>query len=169
MSQYRPRVDGVCHGARLFLYLLFLAARTIAISLRHLVQRADAGLCPGSPLHRGGDVWIADDRTPESPPRIGKINIVLSDDVRDESNGGTCCLISSVVTIDCRNTQSLFRDSTNWLRAVISHELSHVYSLSILNPPVAFATYGAVSSTAENITASAAQSWGMNELPEWFI
>jgi hypothetical protein len=96
-----------------------------------------------------------------------KISIVLSDQ-SDDPNGATA-IRDPWVSVDCRKTESLFRGETDWLRTVLSHELSHAFSLRVLNPPVVVGTSIGISSSAENFSVEATHYWGTNTVPEWFI
>lgn len=71
--------------------------------------------------------------------------------------------------MDCRKTQSLFRGENDWLQTVLSHELSHAFSLRVLNPPIVVGTSIGVSSSAENFSVAATHYWGINAMPLWFI
>ena len=96
-----------------------------------------------------------------------RISIVLADQV-DEPNGWASGR-DPLVFIDCRQAPSLFRGGTDWLRTVITHELSHVYSLRVLNPPVVVGVYAGATSTAEGFDVAASETFGLNALPMWFI
>jgi hypothetical protein len=100
-------------------------------------------------------------------PMGRKISIVLSDQ-SDDPNGLTD-FRDPWVSVDCRKTQSLFRGETDWLRTVLSHELSHAFSLKVLNKPLVVSTTMGISSSIENFSAEASHYWGMNAVPMWFI
>lgn len=99
--------------------------------------------------------------------RGGRISIVLADQA-DESNGWASAR-DPLVFIDCRKSPFLFRGETDWLRTVLTHELSHVYSLDALNPPVVIGAFVGISSEAENFDAEALEWVGLNGVPIWFI
>ncbi len=95
------------------------------------------------------------------------ISIVLADQA-DDSNGWTSGR-DPLVFIDCRPTLSLFRGETDWLRTVLTHELSHVYSLKVLNPPVVIGAFAGITSTADGFEVGAQETFGLNTVPMWFI
>lgn len=95
------------------------------------------------------------------------ISIVLADE-SDQPNGGASVL-DPLVFIDCRKTQSLFRGETDWLRTVLTHELSHQYSLRLLKNLPLVRPIDAISISFSNFSFFLQTAKGPLELPLWFI
>lgn len=96
-----------------------------------------------------------------------KISIVLSDN-NDYGNGGAYYDMP-LVRIDCRKVQNVFRGETDWLKTVLTHELSHIYSFYVLSNGVYVATTFNRTSQIENYGINLDIYWGGNNFPQWFI
>jgi hypothetical protein len=96
-----------------------------------------------------------------------RISIVLADHA-DDSNGWASGR-DPLVFVDCRPTGSLLRGETDWLRTVLTHELSHVFSLKILNPPVVVRAWVGIESVEENIEVEVDEYAGLSRVPLWFV
>lgn len=95
------------------------------------------------------------------------LSIVLADD-SDVPNGGAS-ILDPVVWIDCRKTQGLFRGETAWLRTVLTHELSHQYSLHLLKKLDWVKLADNVTVAGENYSVTMDTGRGPLQLPLWFI
>jgi|GEM_PF-3589998 len=100
-------------------------------------------------------------------PFSGPISIVLADSADDPN--GWASERDTLVYIDCRKAQMLLRGDTDWLRTVLTHELSHAISLAILRSPIMLQIGTSLTSEAENATASASYLFGDDKMPVWFI
>jgi len=102
-----------------------------------------------------------------SQPSNRPISIVLSDSSDDPN--GWAEERNPRVHIDCRKARSLLRGDADWLRAALTHELSHIYSLSILKAPIQLRIGGQLESEEKDVSASASLTLGLNRIPVWFI
>ncbi|MBN8218207.1 MAG: hypothetical protein J0L75_16310 [Spirochaetes bacterium] len=93
------------------------------------------------------------------------IAIAMADD-SDEPNGGAY-FDMPLITISPRKSESLWRGETHWLRAVISHELSHLYSFKTLVPPIRLGVSGAYQGERPSLSAGAEISIDPRALPVW--
>ncbi|MBL8995263.1 MAG: hypothetical protein JNM63_18090, partial [Spirochaetia bacterium] len=95
-----------------------------------------------------------------------KISIALFDD-EDDSNGGAY-YYQSFIQILCRRTPFLWRGETPWLRTVLSHELSHIYSLRGLGFPMTFSLSAGYVSSKNKVASGVNVGFQHNDLPVWF-
>lgn len=100
-------------------------------------------------------------------PSGKRISIVL-DDSADEPNGWSSDRVL-LVHVDCRQAQGLLRGQADWLRTVLTHELSHAYSLAMMRSPIELQLGAALSSVDEGVEASASYLLGDDRAPIWFI
>ncbi len=96
-----------------------------------------------------------------------KISIALYDD-NDFSNG-SASILSPLVKIYCRKTNWLWRGETNWLRTVLSHELSHIYSIRAIKSPIIITAGAQVNSDSLDFQGSAQTYYEHRMLPIWFV
>ena len=97
-----------------------------------------------------------------------KISIVLKDDL-DYSNGGAAALIPHI-EIYCRFVPFQYRLQREWIQNVISHELSHIYSLKKFAPVLLWDTGLEVRSSDWNSSLGVSLPViGMPDLPRWFV
>ncbi len=97
----------------------------------------------------------------------GKISIALFDD-EDDSNGGAY-YYQSLIQILCRRTTFLWRGETDWLRTVLSHELSHIYSLRGLGLPMVFRASAGYVSSKNKVASGLNVTFTHNDLPAWYV
>lgn len=95
-----------------------------------------------------------------------KISIALFDD-EDDSNGAAY-YYQSYVQILCRRTPFFWRGETHWLRTVLSHELSHIYTLRGLGIPLTFSLSAGYVSSKNKVASGVNLSFYHNNLPVWF-
>ncbi|KPA18725.1 biopolymer transporter Tol [Candidatus Magnetomorum sp. HK-1] len=91
--------------------------------------------------------------------------IVLKDH-NDYYNGNASRYIP-LVNIDCRKTDAFYRNDTHWLKKVLSHELSHIYTLRIMQLPTIL-QLGAASEYDDD-GKHAFFTYRHNSLPLWFV
>jgi hypothetical protein len=96
-----------------------------------------------------------------------KIAIVLKD--HNDYSNGAAYKFSPLVVIECRKTQFLWRGETNWLKNVIAHELSHIYSRRIMNLPIKIFFGYSRFAESDNIEGSGLIDVEDNRMPIWFI
>ncbi len=99
--------------------------------------------------------------------KLPKVAIVLKDH-NDYSNGSASRYIP-LVTVECRKTEFTWRGETRWLRNVLSHELSHIYSLRIMQFPLIYTVQTSLSSESNNIEGYGGLVYRHNRLPKWFV
>ncbi len=100
-------------------------------------------------------------------PTSRPISIVLSDSSDDPN--GWAEERNPLVHVDCRKARSLLRGDADWLRTALTHELSHIYSLSILKAPIQLGLGGQIESEGGDFSAAASLTLGLNRIPVWFI
>jgi hypothetical protein len=96
-----------------------------------------------------------------------RISIVLTDD-QDEANGQSYGIVP-LVRIQCRKAPIHWRGETRWLRTVLSHELSHIYTLQQMQRPFDFAVALGYHSDPGRDDLAASHVFGADDLPEWFV
>jgi hypothetical protein len=96
-----------------------------------------------------------------------RLAIVLTDDA-DESNG-EASTSDPVVTIECRKTQMLLRGESDWLRTVVTHELSHLYSIRQIRRWFVVRSGWGIDSTAGNFSVQSRSNPDPVSLPVWFV
>ncbi|MGA1825542.1 MAG: hypothetical protein ACMUIP_12860 [bacterium] len=96
-----------------------------------------------------------------------KISIVIKD-TNDYING-SANRYNSLVVIECRKADMFMRGENQWLRTIISHELSHIYTLRVMQSSalVAFSLLNYSEPRGENIISIV--DYQHNPLPIWFV
>lgn len=98
----------------------------------------------------------------------GKISIVLYDD-EDVSNG-SASVIWPQVNIYCRKTPfMMWRGEKYWLKCVLTHELTHIYTLHSIKSPFRVLAGTQYDSEPEGIDVGAATYFEHRMMPIWFI
>lgn len=95
------------------------------------------------------------------------ISIVLTDD-QDEANGSSYGAVP-LVEIWCRKVPLPWRGETYWLETVLSHELSHVYTLMQIQRRIEFTAEIQYHSDPWRADGDAVGVLGPDNLPEWFV
>jgi hypothetical protein len=98
-------------------------------------------------------------------PADRKIAIVLSD-ASDLPNGETSER-DYRIAVDCRKAQSLFRGESDWLRTVLTHELSHAYTLAMMRSPLVLRIWEGLYAGQGSLESET--SFGSNRIPVWFV
>jgi len=93
------------------------------------------------------------------------VSIVLKDH-QDYSNGNASRYVP-LVNIDCRKTDSFFRNDRQWLKKILSHELSHIYTLRIMQLPIFLQLVS--TSALEDNENNVFFTYRHNSLPLWFV
>ena len=96
-----------------------------------------------------------------------RIDIVLLDD-DDEPNGASYGR-TPLVQVRCRKAPMEWRDESRWLETVLSHELSHSYTLAQLQSPVASSFTLSTHSDEGLHEIQVAAILGTDLLPVWFV
>jgi len=96
-----------------------------------------------------------------------KISIVIRD-TNDYING-SANRYNSLVVIESRKADMFMRGENKWLRTIISHELSHIYSLRVLQSStlVAFSLLNYSEPKGQNLISTI--EYQHNALPIWFV
>jgi hypothetical protein len=100
-------------------------------------------------------------------PGYTRVSIVLTDD-NDEANGDSYGIVP-LVHIECRKVPIAWRGETDWLRTVISHELTHIYTLQQMQRPFDLALSWSYHSDPGRDDFMASSAIGAADLPEWFV
>ena len=96
-----------------------------------------------------------------------KIAIVLLDD--EDASNGLSLGRTALVQIYCRKVPMEWRDETRWLETVLSHELSHVYTLAQMQRPFAFSFGVSDHSDAGLKEWQYGSTTSTDEIPRWFV
>jgi len=100
-------------------------------------------------------------------PGNTQVSIVLTDD-NDEANGDSYGIVP-LVHIQCRKVPIPWRGETDWLRCVLSHELTHIYTLQQMQRPFDLALAWSYHSDPGRDDVLASRVFGASDLPEWFV
>jgi len=98
---------------------------------------------------------------------LERIAIVLTDD--DDYSNGYSMGRTPLVRIYCRKTPLDWRGETRWLETVLSHELSHVYTLMQMERSFALSVGVGQHDDERREDAQFQVSWGVDDLPRWFV
>jgi len=93
------------------------------------------------------------------------VAIVLKDH-NDYYNGDASRYIP-LVNIECRKTDSFYRNDSKWLRKILSHELSHIYTLRLMQLPLIMQL--GVTSENDDDGKQAFFTYRHKSLPLWFV
>ncbi|MBN2834706.1 MAG: hypothetical protein JXR48_07040 [Candidatus Delongbacteria bacterium] len=97
-----------------------------------------------------------------------KFHVVLTDD--EDTPSGGAYVAAPLAVINCRKVNMLWRGETYWLRAVLSHELSHLYTINLMKSiPVYFSIGASTSLTEREINGGGSLLFHPNDLPKWFV
>lgn len=96
-----------------------------------------------------------------------KISMVVRDD--NDYLNGSANRYNSLVVIECRKAEMFLRSENKWLRTIISHELSHIYSLRVMQSSalVAFSLINYSEPKGQNVMSII--EYQHNSLPIWFV
>ncbi|MBL8027040.1 MAG: hypothetical protein JNL74_11550 [Fibrobacteres bacterium] len=99
--------------------------------------------------------------------KLSKISIVLKDDY-DYSNGASYTYMP-LVEIECRKTQWEWRGEQDWLREALSHELSHTFTMRMMERPFTINLFGSYNSDNAKTEGYIASEPNFANLPTWFV
>lgn len=101
-------------------------------------------------------------------PNTERVSIVLYDD--EDMSNGSASAIWPQVNIYCRKTPFfIYRGETYWLKCVLTHELTHIYTLHSIKNQFRFIVGTQNSSEPEGVELEAAAYYEHRMMPIWFV
>ncbi|MFH0922335.1 MAG: hypothetical protein V1913_18475 [Fibrobacterota bacterium] len=98
---------------------------------------------------------------------LSAISLVLRDDY-DFANGGAYTYMP-LVEIECRKEPWYWRGETPWLRNVLAHELSHIFTMRMMNTPLLLTLFGTLNNEPKRDQGYAVTTIESDNLPVWFV
>ena len=147
-------------------------AKTVTLETAHYrvaYEKKNAQLA-GEVLKVAEAVWPALAKAYDSYDRYQRIDILITDD-GDDANGFAIYNFSRVV-IFAPHMDWVMRNRQLWIQNVVTHELSHVFSLrraAYLSPVDAVELYGSTYNYADKVNYSFQLPWIPLIAPTWYV